>query len=231
MVLGQDNQLVLLQELHGILQIQDDQPRHYYRYRNGRDSDSRARVAAALIMTLRGTPYIYYGEEIGMTCENVPKKHIQDPLGKRGWPVIKGRDGERTPMQWDSSKNSGFSSGTPWIPVNSDYANKNVEAQSHDKNSLLSFYRSLIWLRKNSKALTIGDIEFLIKEPNEVLIYKRKYGDEEKIVLLNFSNNPQHVSINEKGNAVFGTHREMNVNLSLEVFEVQPYEVIILGKV
>jgi alpha-glucosidase len=208
-----------------------DQPRHYFRYRSGEDSDARARVAAALIMTLRGTPFIYYGEEIGMTCESIRKKYIQDPIGKKGWPIIKGRDGERTPMQWDASRNSGFSTGTPWLPVNSDYKHKNVEVQSRDENSLLSFYRSLIWFRKSSRALAIGDIEFLVKEPDEILAYKRKYEGEEKIILLNFSNKPQHISVDEEGEVLFGTHRKIGEILSLNGLDIMPYEVVMVGKV
>jgi len=210
-----------------------DQPRHYYRYRDGKYTDARAKVAAALLMTLRGTPFIYYGEEIGMTCEKIARKDLQDPLGKKGWPVIRGRDAERTPMQWDDSQYAGFSKAKPWLPVNSDYRHKNVNAQSKDKNSLLTFYKSLIWLRKRSNALSIGDLEFIDKEPGEVLIYKRKYGDEEVNVVLNFSKRHQAVNIDKEGKErlLLGTHRNEGEEVSLNKLDIQPYEVLIIGSV
>lgn len=209
-----------------------DQPRHYYRYGEGKYSDSRARVAAALIMTLRGTPFLYYGEEIGMTNGKLLKKDLQDPVGKRYWPFISGRDGERTPMQWNREENSGFTGGKPWLPVNSDYKDKNVELQYKDKDSLLSFYRSLIWFRKNSKALSIGDIEFVIDDPKDVLVYRRKYGNEQMLVILNFSSTNQNVIFEdeEEGRVLFGTHRKMEETVTVKNLLVHPYEVLIFGR-
>lgn len=208
-----------------------DQPRHYYRYSEGEDSDSRAKVAAALILTLRGTPFIYYGEEIGMNNGKISKKNLQDPVGKRGWPVIKGRDGERTPMQWNGAENAGFSEVEPWLPVNPDYENKNVQIQHEDNSSLLSFYKSLIWLRKNSRALTLGDIEFITEEPKDVLVYKRRYENEELMIVLNFSNNKQNVSFNkeEEVRVLFGTHCEKEEPVTIKELMVHPYEVLIFG--
>ncbi len=208
-----------------------DQPRHYYRYRDGNYSDSRARVAAALIMTLRGTPFIYYGEEIGMTCGNISKQDMQDPIGKKGWPIIKGRDGERTPMQWNGAENAGFSGGKPWLPINSDYENKNVQLQNEDNSSLLSYYKSLIWFRKNSKALCIGDIEFVTGNSKDVLVYKRKFENEELMIVLNFSkvNQNVHFDKEEEGRVLFGTHRVMEEAVTIKELVVHPYEVLIFG--
>lgn len=208
-----------------------DQPRHYYRYRDGKYTDARARVAAALLMTLRGTPFIYYGEEIGMTCERIARKDIQDPLGKKGWPFIRGRDAERTPMQWDASPYAGFSAVRPWLPVNSDYRYKNVSAQSKEKDSLLAFYKALIWLRKGSNALSVGDIEFIEKDPKEVLIYKRKHRDEEVTVVLNFSKRQQKLHIDKDGKEkmLFGTHRARGEEVFLNQLDIHPYEVLITG--
>jgi alpha-glucosidase len=208
-----------------------DQPRHYYRYSDGRHEDERAKVAAALIMTLKGTPFIYYGEEIGMTCERLLRKDLQDPLGKKGWPVIKGRDEERTPMQWDSTKNAGFSSGSTWLPVNSDYERKNVRLQDEDSESLFTFYKSLIWHRKRSKAITQGHIEFVNQKSKNLLIYKRICESELKIIVLNFSDKQEMISIctEEKGEIFFGTHRKQGQEVALKELSIYPYEVLIIS--
>jgi len=128
-----------------------DQPRHAWRYR-GRSAevtDGRARVAAAMLLTLRGTPFLYYGEEIGMSCERIPRARLRDPLGIATWPLrMLGRDPARTPMQWDGGPNAGFSSGQPWLPVNSDYRSRNVALQEADSTSLLSWYKALLALRR-----------------------------------------------------------------------------------
>ena len=91
---------------------------------------SRMKVVAAMLLTLRGTPFLYYGEEIGMRDIRVRRKDILDPIGKRYWPIFKGRDGCRAPMQWDTSRNAGFSNGEPWLPVHPNYTHRNADAQS-----------------------------------------------------------------------------------------------------
>ena len=92
--------------------------RSYDRYGDGQHNDQIAKLMAGLYLTLRGTPIMYYGEEIGMkTTPPTRKEDVKDPIGRRGWPKEKGRDGERTPMQWDASANGGFSTAAPWLPV------------------------------------------------------------------------------------------------------------------
>lgn len=210
-----------------------DQPRHFCRYRDGENTEPRARVAAALLLTLWGTPFLYYGEEIGMTCEKIPRQDLRDPLGKRGWPFLRGRDAERTPMQWDDTEYAGFSTVKPWLPVNSDYITKNVKTQARDGDSLLSFYRKLSWLRKRSLALTIGDIEFIDKKPEHVLSYKRLYQGEEIIILLNFSKHIQNISIPDPKTVrvLLGTHRPLSEELDLPKLQLHPQEVLIMAKV
>lgn len=207
-----------------------DQPRHYYRYMDGKDSDARAKVAVAMLLTLKGTPFIYYGEEIGMTCDKISKKDLKDPVGIKLWPFMKGRDGERTPMQWDDSKNSGFSTGQPWLPVNRDYKEKNVNIQKKDDLSLLSFYRSLIWLRKKIKALSIGDIHFITDNPDKVLAYKRTYETEEVTIILNFSNKPQYFPIKTEArySVLLGTYRKKEEKVETNNLKIYPYEVLVL---
>lgn len=163
-----------------------DQIRAISRYSRKHETLDRARVAAALLLTLRGTPFIYYGEEIGMRNAKIPRRRIQDPLGKRYWPFHPGRDGERTPMQWDASEHAGFSSAKPWLPVNSDFQETNVEKQTGAHDSLFNWYKNLIALRRSEPALQSGDYKKLFLG-NKVYAYKRVYSDDEIIVVLNFS--------------------------------------------
>lgn len=113
--------------------------RVYDRYGDGQHNDQIAKLVASLYLTLRGTAVMYYGEEIGME-NNDPKRpeDVKDSMGKLGWPKEKGRDGERTPMQWNDSVNAGFSTTTPWLPVDDRYKSYNVESEKKDSNSLNS---------------------------------------------------------------------------------------------
>ena len=153
-----------------------DQPRQWDRYGDGVHNDQIAKLMAALLLTTRATPLMYYGEEIGMrTTEPVRKEDVQDPIGKIGWPQEKGRDGERTPMQWDTSKDAGFSTADrPWLPVPPSAAEYNVNAESHDPNSILSFYKRVLALRRSEPALRNGSYVPLDRENPFVLSYLRK---------------------------------------------------------
>jgi len=153
-----------------------DQPRQWDRYGDGVHNDQIAKLMAALLLTTRATPLMYYGEEIGMrTTTPVRKEDVQDPIGKIGWPEEKGRDGERTPMQWDASKNAGFSSAErPWLPVPPSSAEYNVKAESQDPGSIWSFYKQLLALRRNEPALRDGRYLPVNREDPFVLAYLRK---------------------------------------------------------
>ena len=146
---------------------------------------------AALLLTTRATPLMYYGEEIGMrTTTPVRKEDVQDPIGKIGWPEEKGRDGERTPMQWDASKNAGFSTAErPWLPVPPSSAEYNVKAESQDPGSILSFYKQLLALRRNEPALRDGRYLPVNREDPFVLAYLRKNAGsgDAILVVLNMS--------------------------------------------
>jgi len=156
------------------------------RYGRG-ESDERLKVAAALLLTQRGTPYIYYGEEIGMRDIPLTRDMVQDPIGKRFWPFMKGRDGCRSPMQWNADHAAGFSAGQPWLPVNKNYVDRNVESQTADPDSLFNFYRKLIQLRRETPVLREGMFVPLTFDPRAVLAYLRKDGDQTIMVALNFS--------------------------------------------
>jgi alpha-glucosidase len=154
-------------------------------------------VAAALLLTLRGTPFLYYGEEIGMREVHIPREEIQDPPGRRFWPLYKGRDGCRTPMQWDASEHAGFTRGIPWIRLAPDYRERNVAAQQDDPGSLLNFYRRLIWLRKATPALQRGSYRALVERPTRALAYLRETPEQTVLVLLNFSARPVRLAFDE----------------------------------
>ena len=105
--------------------------RSYTRWGDGKNDDQIAKMAAAMYMLLRGTPIMYYGEEIGMENNDPKRKEdVQDPQGRRGWPAEIGRDGERTPMQWNDSANAGFSTGKPWLPVAPNFTTHNVATET-----------------------------------------------------------------------------------------------------
>ncbi|MFZ0736829.1 MAG: alpha-glucosidase [Candidatus Acidiferrales bacterium] len=169
--------------------------RSYTRWGDGVHNDQIARVMAALYLTLRGSPIMYYGEEIGME-NNDPKskEDVKDPIGKLNWPLEKGRDGERTPMQWNDSPNAGFTKGTPWLPVSPNYQTRNVAAELKDPNSILNFYKTLLAMRHTESALLDGDYTPLNEDDPNVVSYLRRYKDEAILVVINMSTSAQTVS-------------------------------------
>jgi alpha-glucosidase len=162
-----------------------DIPRAAGRYCRGED-DHQAKLAMALLLTLRGTPFLYYGEEIGMRDISLRRNEILDPIGKHYWPLYKGRDGCRSPMQWNADRYAGFSTTRPWLPVHPDYPRRNTAAQLADPGSLLNFTRKLISLRRQNPALVRGDFT-LLPAPRSCLVYLRRTEDQTLLVALNFS--------------------------------------------
>ncbi|HEY1265248.1 MAG TPA: alpha-amylase family glycosyl hydrolase [Terriglobales bacterium] len=153
-----------------------DQARQWDRYGDGKHNDQIAKLMATLLLTTRATPQMYYGEELGMrTTPPARKEDVKDPIGKIGWPKEKGRDGERTPMQWDGSKNAGFTAGNkPWLPVPPAAARYNVQTELGRPDSILNFYKKLITLRRTLPALRDGSQEMLDFDAQNVLAYVRK---------------------------------------------------------
>jgi len=174
-----------------------DQPRQWDRYGDAVHNDQIAKLMAALLLTPRATPLMYYGEEIGMrTTPPARKEDVQDPFGKIGWPEEKGRDGERTPMQWDNTKNSGFSSAQrTWLPLPPSAAEYNVESESRDPNSILSFYKRVLALRSTEPVLQHGSYVTVDRDNPFVLSFLRKnVGKGNSIlVVLNMSGAPQTI--------------------------------------
>jgi alpha-glucosidase len=174
-----------------------DMTRSYNRYGDGAHNDEIAKLMASLYLTLRGTPILYYGEELGMENNNPKRKEdVKDPEGRVNWPNEIGRDGERTPMQWSDSANAGFSKSKPWLPVPDSYKSHNVATESKDTNSILSVYRQLLTMRHKEPALQNGTYIPLNEDDPNVLSYLRKDKDEAIMVLLNMSNAPQQARFN-----------------------------------
>jgi alpha-glucosidase len=172
-----------------------DAPRQRTRFDDPAWGDARARVAAMLLLTLRGTPFLYYGEEIGMRDAFIPPARVCDPVGKR-FPALN-RDPERTPMQWSSAPNAGFTTAADaWLPLAPDYASVNVARQLDDPRSLLSFYRRLLWYRKRTPALTGGTYRGL-DGPADTFVFVRQAGGERRVVALNFSAEPRWLALDE----------------------------------
>jgi alpha-glucosidase len=162
-----------------------DLPRAASRYAKGED-DAQAKIAMTLLLTLRGTPFLYYGEEIGMRDIHLRRNEILDPPGKHYWPIYKGRDGCRSPMQWNDTAYAGFSTARPWLPLNSNYVHRNVLAQRADSDSIFNFTKKLLALRKEIPALRRGDFAPL-ETPRGLLAYLRWTEEQSVLVVVNFS--------------------------------------------
>ena len=173
--------------------------RSYDRYGDGQHNDEIAKLMAGLYLTLRGTPIMYYGEEIGMkTTPPTRKEDVRDPEGRTGWPLEKGRDGERTPMQWNSGEYAGFTTATPWLPVPPTFTTHNVAVESKDANSVLEFYKRVLKLRHTNPELREGNYTPLNESDANVLSYLRIYKDQAVLVALNMSASPQKVKFEWK---------------------------------
>ena len=169
-----------------------DLPRHATRYDHASLGDARARVAALMLLTLRGTPFLYYGEEIGMRNVPIPDDRLQDPLAFTLHRNLS-RDGERTPMQWEPGPGAGFTRGEPWLPIG-DAGARSVAGQRGDAASLLHFYRELLALRRAHPALHAGSFRRL-EAPEGVLAYERRAGDERAWVALSFADEPRELRL------------------------------------
>jgi alpha-glucosidase len=163
-----------------------DFPRHISRYARGGDAEARACLAAVMLLTLRGTPFIYYGEEIGMRDAAIPTGSKRDPVG---------RDGCRSPMQWSDAVSGGFSTNAnTWLPCG-DFKAVNVARQLNDPRSMLSLYRRLIELRKSTPALTEGSYRAFEGAPEDCLVFHRDTASQHLVVALNFTAEPREINL------------------------------------
>ena len=209
-----------------------DNPRHAGRYGQGvsaSEADARAKIAAALLLTLRGTPFIYSGEEIGLRDVPIPSHEEWDVAFKGG-----SRDPSRTPMQWNSTIHAGFSSGHPWLRVAPDYRTRNVAIQDGDPRSILNFYRRLVTLSNETPALLFGDWRPLQDTSRCTLVYLREYQGAYALVALNFSHSRQRVTLDTRlpvryWNARLSTRRpDVGWAVRLDqTLELGPYEATV----
>lgn len=189
---------------------------------------AQARLAGMMLLTLRGTPTLYYGDEIGLENGIIPPEKIQDPQGKN-LGAERSRDVCRTPMQWNSSAYAGFSNVEPWLPVSDDYTTRNVAVQSQDPNSMFRYYRRLLRLRRASAALMGGSYRALDVGGN-VYVYLREDGQERKLIALNFAGEACKIdtSLQGQGRVLLSTHPDPAGTVDLSSLELRPYEGLIL---
>ncbi|MDB5519517.1 MAG: Maltodextrin glucosidase [Tardiphaga sp.] len=165
---------------------------------------ARARVLAVLLLTLKGTPFLFAGDEIGMEQVEIPKQRVQDPFEKLVGGYGLNRDPERSPIRWDGSPRGGFSTAEPWLPMG-DPAERNVARQQADTTSILALYRRLITLRRDEQALSIGEQQPL-RSLNDVVAYKRTVGDAELLIGLNMAPDPRRWTWQGNGTLLLSTH-------------------------
>ncbi len=185
-----------------------DNPRLDLRYGDGVHNLAIQRVISTVLFASRGTALFYYGDEIGMkTTPPTRRADVKDPIGITGWPKQKGRDGERTPMQWNTSANAGFTSGKPWLPVPPTAATVNVQDEQHDPTSMLAWYRELIQLKKTNPAMQHGENVMLDISNDQVLSWMRQTpGAPAVVVSANFTAQPQTVNLAADGHLPAHAH-------------------------
>jgi alpha-glucosidase len=190
---------------------------------------AQARVAAMLLLTLRGTPTIYYGDELGMENGVIPPEKVQDPQGVN-LGADRTRDVCRTPMQWDGGPAAGFSDVEPWLPVSADYATRNVAAQLADPASILNLYRRLLWHRRESPALHGGSYQPLDVGDDACFVYLRVAGGERRLVALNFTADPRRISIAGEGTGqiAVSTHMDRDEKVLLSELKLRPHEGVVV---
>lgn len=228
-----------------------DQPRSVSRF--GNDSSQYRELSAKMLATclhmMQGTPYVYQGQELGMT--NVPFQSVEDfrdldsinayhelvedqkVFSKEEmmrYLRYKSRDNARTPFQWDDSENAGFTTGTPWIMVNPNYKEINAKAELADPNSVFYYYQKLIQLRKEKEIIVYGTYDLLLPESEELYVYTRTLGEEKLLVVCNFSENEVELEIPEefrKGSYLISNYETRPVE---NIMKLRAYESFVVEK-
>lgn len=221
-----------------------DQPRAVSRF--GDDGEYREMSAKCLALTLhlmRGTPYVYQGEELGMTnyhftsleeCRDIEEinaykdlvtdRHIYSDQEMLENISSKGRDNARTPMQWDDSQNAGFTTGTPWINVNPNYKTINAAAQVNDPNSIYNFYKQLIALRHAHDIIVYGEMDLLYEDAHDLFAYTRSYNDEKITVLANWSDHEVTYDLTPEGDLLITNDEDVTPHT------LKPYQAVVYYK-
>ncbi|MED5015787.1 alpha-glucosidase [Paenibacillus chibensis] len=227
-----------------------DQPRMVSRF--GNDKEYRlesAKMLATLLHTLKGTPYIYQGEELGMTnvkfasieeyrdveIHNMYREQVVEGGADPGTILqaiqTKGRDNARTPMQWSAEANAGFTTGTPWIGVNPNYTEINAEEAVADPGSIYHYYRQLIALRKQNPVMVYGDYELIMQDHEQIYAYTRTLAEEKWLIVLNFTGHPVALELpeglsTEGGDIVIANYPVEGMDSSqLRPFEARVYSL------
>jgi alpha-glucosidase len=188
----------------------------------------QARLVQMLLLTLRGTPTLYYGDEIGMRDGNIPPERVNDPMEKNMPGQGLGRDPVRTPMQWDTSPNAGFCPPgvTPWLPVSDDYRQTNVAIEREEPHSMLTLVQRLIALRRATPAISLGSYHSIADTPTDCFVYLRQHDTQRYLIALNFSANEQHLSLPDLGNGqlLLSTFLDRQETVDLGDFRLRGYE-------
>ena len=201
------------------------------------DRDAIAKAAAVLILGLRGTPFLYYGEEIGMTDVDIPRDEIVDPPALRAGPDFPWYDRSRcrTPMQWAAGPGAGFTTGRPWLRLAADADRRNVAAQAGDPDSVLATYRRLLGYRATAGALRTGAMDRLDSGDPDVLAWTRTGDGQRLLVVVNFVGQPRRIElaslggVSRDGSTVrVGTHRDPAAVAPDGALELRPDEAVIL---
>ncbi|UPM52918.1 glycoside hydrolase family 13 protein [Gottfriedia acidiceleris] len=226
-----------------------DLPRIVSRW--GNDKEYRiesAKMLATILHLMQGTPYIYQGEEIGMTnirfesiddYDDIETKNMYNERISKGYKhedimesiYTKGRDNARTPMQWNVEKHGGFTKGNPWLTVNPNFTKINVEQSINDPDSIFHHYRQLIQLRKENPAIVYGSFEMLAEKDEKVFAYERQYNDEKFLVVANFTNEESkfsHSNIYNEVSIILSNYKDsslVGVNNSLRPYEAIVYKI------
>ncbi len=223
-----------------------DVPRIVSRW--GNDKEYRvesAKMLATLLHGMKGTPYIYQGEELGMTnvrfesledYKDIETLNMYNERKKQGYAhedimlsiYTKGRDNPRTPMQWDDSENAGFTSGQPWLKVNLNYKEINAESQLKDENSIFNYYKKLIKIRKSNPVVVYGKYELMLEENKEIFAYTRTLENEMLLVICNFTGNETEFVLERKfefkSKELLISNYNVNENDPIDSIELKPYE-------
>jgi alpha-glucosidase len=191
---------------------------------------AQARVAAMLLLTLRGTPTMYYGDEIGMHDVPIPPEQVRDPFEKNVPGLGLGRDPERTPMQWSGEAQAGFTTGEPWLPIAEDYRSVNVHVENEDATSMLNLYRRLIQMRRAEPALAVGDFAPVPADGN-LMAYVRKADRRRLLIVLNLGPQPQTFNTSDleaPASLLLSTHLDRNREERVDPLELRPDEGVII---
>ncbi len=195
-----------------------------------RVAPAQARVAAMLLLTLRGTPTMYYGDEIGMHDVAISPDQVQDPYEKNVPGLGLGRDPERTPMQWSAEEKSSFTRGQPWLPLADDHKTINVATEREEAASLLNLYRRLIELRRTEAALSVGDIAPLPTK-NDLMAYVRKTEDRRLLIVLNLGANPRTFNmadLRSRGRLLLSTRFDREPEVFADALRLRADEGVII---